>query len=258
MTDQTPLDEILEGTEPPPVIEDEAPQEAEQIAEEEPQGRPRDEKGRFASAKGEEESAPPAPDHIPIAALKDERAKRQALEAELQQMRSYFEQQQQQQPAPDRWEDPEGHDQFLINQAIAAAEARAEAKAVEAFNLERVRTAASEYRADKQDYEDVIGVFHQMVQINPRLLDEMQSSRNPAEFAYETAKLQVEIAQAGGLDGLINARMEAKMREQQEQYSQVQGRLPSSLPPTISTDRSVGARSGPAWTGPTPLSDLLR
>lgn len=262
MTEQTSLDEIL-NNEPQ---EEEIPESSElRIDEEQAQAeaRERDERGRFV-AKGEkqEAEAPPAPQeegNIPIAALKDERAKRQALEAELQQLHQYLAQQQQQpQVVPDQWEDPEGFQQFLTNEAVSRAVAAAEQKAVETFSLQRIANHAAEYRADKPDYEQAINVFGQMAQVNPMLIGQMQAARNPAEFAYETAKLQMEIAQHGGIEGLVNARIEARMQNQQAQYADVQNRLPSSAPPTISTDRSVGARSGPAWTGPSPLADLLR
>jgi hypothetical protein len=82
----------------------------------------------------------------------------------------------------------------------------------------------------------------------------MQSSENPARFAYETAKLQMDIQQHGSLQGYIDAQIAAK---QTEALSQVQVQLPQSLPPSISSDRSVGSRSGPAWSGPRPLGELL-
>src|SRR5574339_195386 len=101
MDSGTSLDEIFGGTEqteaPPP----------------ETIGQPRDEHGRFAPKEtGEEEppqEAPPAsepePSHIPVAALRDERAKRQQYEDQLrqanerlQQYDAYFAQQNGQQP----------------------------------------------------------------------------------------------------------------------------------------------------------------
>lgn len=218
--------------------------------------RPRGPDGKFVK-KGEDE-APPASQqvedqgHIPIAALKDERSKRQALENELAQLRQQMQapQPQQEQAPPDRWEDPEGYDRWLMGQVTDAAEQRA----IEAFNHQRIATAAQQFMAEKPDYQEAIQVFGQMANVNPGLVQQMQAAPNPAQYAYETAKLQMEIQQHGGLEGLIEARLKAR---QSEALQTVQSQLPTSLPPSISSDRSVGQRSGPQWSGPTPLSDIL-
>lgn len=241
---------------------------AEDEASNEVDDRPRDEKGRFAP-KGEKQpetagEAPPASEeetgNIPIAALKDERAKRQALEQQLAQMQQYLAQMQQPQPQqqqettpPDRWEDPEGYDRWLMAQVTQAAEQRA----IEAFNYQRIATAAAQFRADKPDYEQAIHAFGQMANQNPGLLAQMQQSPNPAEFAYTTAKQAMEIQSAGSLDAYIQQRAEQLAMERSQQVTQTAQQLPSA-PPTISNSRSVGPRSGQPWQGPTPLDDLLR
>lgn len=257
MTEQS-IGEILNDDEPTA----EAPVEATQPEEapeptETAQAIARDERGRFAP-KGETD-APPAsqeePGHIPIAALKDERSKRQALEAELQQMRDYYAQQQAQpaQTPPDRWEDPDGYDQWLIAQATGQATRAAQEAATQQFETQRIQQSADQLKATKPDYTDKIGVFGQMAAANPALLEEMRRAPNPAQYAYDVATIQTELHQHGGLEGLIEARIAARNNAVQDVHSQ----LPSSLPPSISADRSVGARSGPAWSGPVPLSDLL-
>jgi hypothetical protein len=231
-------------------------------------GPVRDEKGRFAS-KGEPETpaveAPPASEGeqgtIPVAALKDERSKRQALEAELQQMRAYVQQMQQpvqQQPTtqPDRWEDPEGYDRWLVQQVTAAAEQ----KATEAFHYQRIATAAVQFKADKPDYDDTIQVFGQMASANPGLIQQMQQSVNPAQFAYDTAKQAIAIQSAGSLDAYIqqeaDRRAAAKAAEQTQALASVADKLPSA-PPTITNDRSVAGRNPPQYIGPTSLNDIL-
>lgn len=222
--------------------------------------RPRGPDGKFIS-KGETDAVPPpAQDetgHIPIAALKDERSKRQALENELAQLRQQMQQPQPQptqaQPEgpPDQFEDPEGYTRWLIGQASAAAREEAQ----QAFQYQRIQHSAEEAKAKLPDYAEKISVFQQMVQANPVLQQEMQRAPNPAQYAYDTAKIQMELQQHGGLEGLIEARLKAR---QAEAMQAVQGQLPQSAPPTISTDRSVGARSGPAWSGPGSISDYLK
>jgi hypothetical protein len=271
MTEQS-IGEILNGEEPaaetaPVEVAAEAVEtptvEAEPAAQAEGPARGPD--GKFIS-KGEPEtaeSAPPAPQeetgNIPIAALKDERSKRQTLESEVAQLREQLNRLQQPQPtvqaepqeAPDQWEDPDGYRDWLIQ----TARNEAGQAAIQAFNYQRIQTDAAQFRADKPDYEAVIAQFGTMAQSNPGLIEQMQQAASPAKFAYDTAKLELEIRQHGGIDGLIEARLKA--REAQAMQG-LQAQLPQSAPPTISADRSVGARTGPAWSGPTPLSELLK
>jgi hypothetical protein len=258
MTEQTPLSEILNdepAAEAPQQETAEQPIEAEPT-EAEPGGRERDERGRFKS-KGEEESAPPAPQDeaagIPVAALKDERSKRQALETELEQLRASIAQQPQQEPQapPDRWEDPDGYDQYLIQQAAHYAREQA----VHAFNQQRIHQSAVRARGKYDDYDHAHQVFGEMVQRNPALMDQMLTADDPAEYAYNEAKSEIAIRSAGGLQAYIQQEAARLVAAQQPTIQDVASRLP---PPTISDSRNVGSRSSAPWQGPTPLSDILR
>jgi hypothetical protein len=269
MTEQS-IGDIL-NNEPATEAPVEAPPEAETPTEAvteptETVERPRGPDGKFVAKEStgvqpQETPAEPVPptDRLPqaeYAALKDERSKRQALENELAQLRQQMQRQPPQpQPQaevpPDQWEDPDGYRDWLIE--TVRNEARAEA--TEAFHVQRIVASVAQFSADKPDYQDVIGFYRQMASVNPGLDEQMKVSENPAKFAYDTAKLQLAIQQHGSLQGYIDAQIAAK---QTEALSQVQAQLPQSAPPTISSDRSVGARSGPAWSGPAPLSELLR
>jgi hypothetical protein len=260
MIEDTPLSDILSDEPQTEAITAEV--EIEQPTETQSDGPVRDEKGRFAP-KGETDEAPPASPqddegpHVPRRALQDERSKRQQLEAELAQLRQQYTQppapqQQAEQGPPDRWEDPEGYDRWLIGQATQAATSAAG----EAFQRQRIEASALEAMQRIPDYQEKIQVFEQMAAANPALMQEMIRQPNPAEYAYNMAKTQVDIQQYGGIDGLINARVQEALKAQQPNLAEVASRLPSA-PPSISSDRSVGARSGPAWGGPTPLSEIL-
>jgi hypothetical protein len=262
MIEDTPLSDILSDEPQAEAIEPQA--EIEQPTETQSDGPVRDEKGRFAP-KGETTEEPPSSPqedegpHVPRRALQDERSKRQQLEAELAQLRQQYAQPQpqaqqaQEQGPPDRWEDPDGYDQWLIGQAAQAARAEAH----ETYQRQRIEASAIEAMQRIPDYQEKIQVFEQMAAANPALMQEMIRQPNPAEYAYNMAKTQVDIQQYGGIDGLINARVQEALKAQQPaNLADVASRLPSA-PPSISSDRSVGARSGPAWGGPTPLSEIL-
>jgi hypothetical protein len=266
MTERS-FDDILNGDEPAVEVEAvEAPAEVaeapiEPTAEVQPETveRPRGPDGKFIP-KGEHDSATPAPveesGHIPIAALKDERSKRQTLETEIAQLREQMQRLQQPQPQaqpegpPDQWEDPDGYRDWLIKMA----EDRATAAATQAFNVQRIQADAAQFSAGKEDYEPTIQAFRQMADVNPGLYEQMMRAPSPAKFAYDTAKTHLEIQQYGSLDALVAAKVEAA---QKEALAALPTQLPS-LPPSISSDRSVGSRSGPTWSGPQSIDDLLR
>lgn len=263
------LDNILNG-EPAPEPEAAAP--AEVPAEAEPQEQPRDEHGRFAP-KGDsepeqaavpaaEEGAPPAPSDddsptVPRKALLDERNKRQTLESQLAEAnRRLLEQPQQPAPLqpqtmPDQYDDPEGHAHWLAEQAAAVAEQRA----VEAVQRHHVMVSAEAAKVKYPDYLDKVAVFERLATDNPALQVQMLRNPNPAEYAYSIAKQHEEVSQYGSLDAML----EAKKKEwEAEALERLKASLPAqSAPPTLATERNVGNRSGPAWPGPVPLTELL-
>ncbi len=227
-------------------------------------GQPRDDSGRFASAEpGEEQQAeqpaaeegpPPSeqePSHIPFAALKDERAKRQQIEAERQQMadrlqqyEAYFQQLQ-------AAEQPEEQDpiQAITSHVLSTVQQQNEMQMLTV----RVEFAEQLARQKWADYDDKVEHFKEAVKANPYLLQELKAAPNPAEYAYNAANKMLEAKQYGTaspsreqLEAEIRAKIMAEIGMPQRQ-----------APTTLATERSVGARSGPAWSGPTPLGDIL-
>jgi hypothetical protein len=261
-TDATPLADILDNDTPT----------AETVA--------RDEAGRFAPSQAAEEapesgetqpeapasvaiSEPPsqpvetAPATIPYAALRDERNKRQALEAELaayrasQQPQPPMQTQAQPADAPDMFEDPAGF-QAWVRQA-AASDAMQLAR--QEFALERTRASAIAAQSKYADYDATIEAFKGLAAANPGLEQTMMQQPDPAEWAYRTAKTHLEVAQYGSVDALVEARL--KQREA-ELIAAASAQVRPSAPPTITTQRSVGNRTqGPSWNGPKPLSAIL-
>lgn len=260
------LDDFLKGEDEAPQAEVtteavEAPETA-QVAEatEARADRPRDEKGRFAP-KGETVESPsteePQFDH---AATIGERRRRQEAEARaaeaearLQQLAAQLQQQAQYQPpqgAPDRWEDPEGYDRWLVAQASTAAAETARAEAYHQFQYQRINTAAAQYRQAVPDYDEKIQVFGQMAQQNPALIAELNRAPNPAEYAYNVAKTQLEIAQYGGLDGLINARVAEALS------ATAPAPKAAPIPDTLADAQSARGSSAGTYA-PKPLEEIL-
>lgn len=227
-------------------------------------GQPRDEHGRFAPTNtGEEqqqaepqadaqEGPPPSeqePSHIPIAALKDERTKRQQAEQErqaalerLQQYEAYFQQQQQPEEDPDPI-------------ALIAQQVQASLQPQYEMQIRKTQVEFAEQLARQKwdDYDEKAEVFKQAAANNPFLLHEFQNAANPVEYAYNAAGRILEAKSYGTAPS--REQMEAEMR------AKIMAELGMSnqpkAPTTLANERSIGARSGPAWSGPTPVGDIF-
>lgn len=228
------------------------------IAEVEPQPEPeapvegtaRDEKGRFAP-KGETESASPAPvtepelDHKAIVA---ERRRRQEAEERAraleEQIKAY---QNPPEPAPSMWEDEQGWQQHFGGQVVSAAVQQATLNSKLDMSEMMVRQA-------NPDFEEVKAEFLDLAKDNPVLAQQALADPHPWQRAYQIAKTHRTMRDIGATD--IDS-LKAKMREELLAEMQAQQPARPGIPPSLTTERNVGARVGPAWTGPRPLNELL-
>lgn len=119
-----------------------------------------------------DKGAPPAPETVPIAAVLDERRKRQRVEARLDEL----ERKQSEEKRPDPIEDPDG-----------AAKFDRENTDQQIRNL-RVELSQQMMRQAHDDYDQMEAVFVDAVAKNPALIGEFNSSPNPAEYAYSQGK----------------------------------------------------------------------
>lgn len=247
------LDELL-GDEPAAEVID-TPQETAPVeevpTETEAEARARDEKGRFAP-KGETEDAPPASDPAKglEAGISAERKKRQEAEAEAARIRAELEAlknpPQPAAPPPDIWENTEGWQQHFGSQVISAA--------AQNSNLNMSEMLA---RDKFEDFDEVKAEFLALAEQNPALRQQALSDPHPWRKAYQIAKNARTMNELGATD---LDQLRAKMREEvmAEMAASAVPQGTALIPPTLSNERNVGNRSGPAWSGPRSLDDILR
>lgn len=265
------IGDILNGEPTDEVTQEVVEEVVEQIPEETEQetaDRLRDEKGRFAKKDQtgvepqDAETVPPATDRLPqaeYAALKDERQKRQQLEERLRQYDEYFTQLQAQQrpqtPAevPDMFADPEGFQAYVVEQAVQRARQELQPSIQQGQTMTRAEVSELLARQKFEDYDATIEEFKEALTANPFLLTQIQQAPDPATFAYNAGK-QWQASKSFGGAQPSEADIEARLRE--KIIAELNLQRPKA-PSTFAGDRSVGSRSGPAWTGPAPLSDLL-
>lgn len=111
-----------------------------------------------------------------LAKTQDEVAKRQSLEAEVQQMKQNMAQMQaEQQPKIDPYEQPEEY--AAQQQQIANAQL---------FNSKvEMSEMIIKTQVGEAEYEETVEVFKQAAMSNPALVQALQSSAIPAKFAYD-------------------------------------------------------------------------
>jgi hypothetical protein len=216
-----------------------------------------------ADAPGE----PPAPpageqdsERIPIAALRDERAKRQAAEkaaADYRQRVEQYEQMirqqqaaQQQPQRPDLFQDPDGalnHVQSALRQEILR---------------NKVETSVMVVRQQHTDYDDAEAAFLQACQGNEPLYRQMLNHPFPAQFAYSVGQQMRAMAEIGNdpsgyRDRVRQEERDRLRKEWDAEQGQRQAQVRASVPPTLASARDTSGRFAPAWSGPPALKDIL-
>ncbi len=181
--------------------------------------------------------------HVPRKALEDERRKRQQLEQELLQARQARPEQTRQQQEQQEQLPPE----VIMQQQL--------------FN-ERLNMSEMVLRQQHDDVDAVIERFQQEVQKNPALGMQLQSQAHPYQWAYNYAKRAMVMDEIGSDPEAYKTRLrEQLMAELQQQpaadSAATQAEKPN-IPKSLANARSSAARSAPAWTGPTPLDDIVK
>ena len=264
--DELLSDDPVEETTPEPVASEE-PTEAQ--ADE---GQPRGPDGKFASKQtgvDEEpkaeaptepaEAVPPTADHLPkevyepLKAVRNENKElKQQLEALRQQQEAFQQQVQRQQPQaaePDWWENPDAAMQAMLEKFGDQIVQRFQQQQ----QMERINASETAARARHDDYGDAFQAFQKAAMANPALVQQMSAAADPAEFAYAKGKSALELERYGSVDELLKA-------ERAKWEAEVKAAIPQpaqSFPATTAADGSVGARTGPAWAGPTPLGNII-
>lgn len=234
---ETPVEtQEPEAETPAPEIQAEPP--AAEAQEADGEGTPAQDDPPPKAADDAPEGAPTAPDNkepdsIPIAALLDERGKRQAVERELEQLRSQMSQAEQT-PAPDVFEDPDGYRKHMQDEAE-----------LREWNL-RCDLTSDMMRSIHDDYDDMEARFIEMGKENSELLLRMRQSSNPAKFAYDTAKKAIRFEAMENVDeweAKKTAEIEAKLKAEFEQKANERATKADSLPPSLTAATAVGGNT---------------
>lgn len=260
------MEDILTGSADKPVEPKEEPKEEKQEQEaavETPEAKPEEkpQEGDSVSTeeiapKGKEETAPPAVEkhNIPIAALLDEREKRQTLQRELEELKKT---QAPKEEATDFFEDPEG--------ALKARDQAFEEKILQ-NKLEMSQAMAKE---SHPDFDELLGKFNKAMEADETLKgrakviwNDALSQPHPALSVYNAVKHELTVQELSDPDEYrkkIEAEIRAEIaKEEKAPGDKTEKAATPDIPESLADERSVGSRKGPEWTGPTPLGEIIK
>jgi hypothetical protein len=231
------LDDFLKGSEQPveaiePEVTEAIEAPAPEAVEEAPQGRARDEKGRFAP-KGEEVEASPASEEPKFdhAATLGERRRRQEAEARLADLEAQLAQfqQQQQAPPPSIWDDEQRWQQNLSTEVVNTAVQQA------TFNA-RLDMSEMMARQNHADFEEKKAAFIDLMNETPGLQQKALSDPHPWNFAYQYVANHQRMQE---LSATNVGELEARLREQIKAELEAQKPQTPPVPETLADAQSA-------------------
>jgi hypothetical protein len=200
----------------------------------------------------QEPQAPAQPAHDETAGLRAalvaERQKRQDYERQLAEARAPKAEAKPPETPPDFWEDPEG----ALKRMSEGFE--------EKLARERVRISETLLAGQHEDFAEVRDHFVKIAHANPALAAQMWAADNPAEFAYKTGKAALMIAKVGDplkLEETLRAEIRAEFDKTVEARVAAALKKRADIPPSLGSMPGGGGVKESAWSGPTPLSDVL-
>lgn len=226
-----------------------------------------------------EPAAPPAASQekdddravVPRKALEDERHKRQEYERKVREYEDWFRAQQQaaqpqpkQPEPPDPYIDPVAAFQWQQDQFNRQLQAYAQKQEHELV-MTRVNLSEQQARLQHSDYDEVVSVFVEAAQANPRLLQTMASHPNPAAYAYEIGRKAKVYRDIGDDPTAYEKRLREKWeaeagisQPQPQAQAQAANRapVPRSLASTSSAKPQPRASNG-QFAERAPLEDLI-
>jgi hypothetical protein len=220
------------------------------VQSEETEPQPRDERGKFApkeagEPKAEPPSALPKDVYEPLRAVRDEN---KTLKEQLEALRREIQQPKEPPaPPPSMWEDDQAWQQHFGGQVVSAA--------VQQASFQN-KLATSEFYARKniEGFEQEWQSLNQWLVENPAVAQQASADYDPWGFAFRAYKNQRTMQELGATD--ID-QLKAQIRVQVEAEMAAQRPATPNIPPSLSNQRSVSGRTGPAWAGPKPLNELL-
>ena len=264
----TDLENILSGQGAPAPAPEATRTEPQPETTEQPQGQPE------PSSEGE-----PQTDErgmVPVAALQAERQKAKRYTEQVAEFQTKLEQQNAQweqrfnqifaqlqpkpaQPeaeqAPDIWTDPDAYVQRGVQQAVSPVMTQ----------LKAMQRGMAEIQFKPEVVSQAVDAFDTALKtgrLDPVVHQRIMASPNPYAAAVQWHQTETTMAEIGSDPAAYKAKLAEEIRAQvmaELQQGQQPGaqRAAPAMPGNFATGRNVGARTGPAYSGPPTLDDII-
>ena len=207
---------------------------------------------KAAEEKAEEGSTPESETKetgtVPIAALLDEREKRQAFEKQVEELKGKINTSEEQKPLPDVFEN---QDDFVSE---LQARLKAETQAV------RIEVSQDFMRTMHDDYDQMEAKFMELAKDNPELVSKMSAAATPAKFVYETAKKAEKLAELNNVDeweakktAELTAKIKAELEAEAKAKAETDAKNEDAISPSIAAQRAAGGNNDKSVDVPDPL-----
>lgn len=176
---------------------------------------------------------------VPLAALQAEREEKRGLKTRLDQIERYLAQQNQQ-PTPSLRDDPEGY-MSAFAQQLAARDANLAAEMSERF-------------ARTQHGDEVVNEAFEAAEA-ANALDQFKGKKDAWGDLVKWHKSQKAMKEIGDDPAAYRERLR---QELMAELTAERAKNPANQPtPSLAGETNLGTRTPPAWSGPTPLDDIL-
>lgn len=137
----------------------------------------------------------------------------------------------------------------------------------EALINERMNMSEMMVRGQHQDVDDKFAAFQELVKENPSLGKQLRGEKHPWDFMYRHAEKALALKEIGDDPKKYREQLAVKLRAEimaelgqatEAQTEQPAAKPRANIPQSLATARSSAARSAPAFSGPTPLDQMLK
>lgn len=172
---------------------------------------------------------------VPIAALLDEREKRQAFEKQVEELTGKLNTTEAK-PLPDVLDDQEGFVKELESKV------KTETQAV------RIEVSQDVMRMMHDDYDEMEKKFVELAKGNPDLINKMSSETLPAKFVYDTAKKAEKLAEMDNVEeweakktAELKAAIKAELEAEAKAKADKEAENSEALSPSLAAQRAAGS-----------------
>lgn len=158
-------------------------------------------------------------------------------------------------PAPEIWDDPNA---FVRSQAMEMVSPLQQQMLAMARQVAEIQYQPDKVKAAEEAFNRAVAAG----QMDPEIHRRINSAPNPFAAAVQWHQHTSTMSEIGSDPAAYKAKLAEEIRAQVMAELQQSNPAPAQaapvMPSNFATARNVGTRTGPAWSGPTPIGDIFK